>query len=99
MYINFQQKRVSRSVKTVHTNLFTNNRELHDFAPTNSNFEKKLIISDMHHRIMFQFLILCHESTITTCEQQINNEIFVLHENNQYHVYLLLLTMQFQQFK
>ena len=29
MYINFQQNQASRSVKTVHTNLFTNNHELH----------------------------------------------------------------------
>ena len=32
MYINFQQNWVSRSVKTVHTNLFANNRKLHQFA-------------------------------------------------------------------
>ena len=29
MYINFQQNHASRSVKTVHTNLFANNHELH----------------------------------------------------------------------
>ena len=40
MYINFQQDRVSRSVKTVHTNLFAKNRKLHKFAITNRNFEK-----------------------------------------------------------
>ena len=28
MYINFRQNRVSRSVKTVHTNLFAKNRKL-----------------------------------------------------------------------
>ena len=33
--INFQQDRVSRSVKTVHTNLFANNRKLHKFATCN----------------------------------------------------------------
>ena len=38
MYINFQQNRVSRSVKTVHTNLFAKNGKLHKFATTNSNF-------------------------------------------------------------
>ena len=43
MYINFQQNWVSRSVKTVHTNLFANNRKLHKFATTNNNFEKKLL--------------------------------------------------------
>ena len=39
MYINFQQNRDSRSVKTVHTNIFAKNR-LHKFETTNSNFEK-----------------------------------------------------------
>ena len=40
MYINFQQNRSSRSVKAVHTIIFANNRKLHKFATTNSNFEK-----------------------------------------------------------
>ena len=40
MYINFQQNRASRSVKTVQTNLFPNNRQLHKLATTNCNFEK-----------------------------------------------------------
>ena len=56
MYINFQQNRVSRSVNTIHTNLFANNRKLHKFATTNSNFEKKSIISDMHHRVMYMYI-------------------------------------------
>ena len=47
MYINFQQNRVSRSVKTVHTNIFANNRKLYEFATTNNNF-LKMTISDMH---------------------------------------------------
>ena len=58
LYINFQQNRVSRSVKTVHTNLFTNlqihlsfyNLLLHKFATCNSNFEKSFL-SDMNHPI------------------------------------------------
>ena len=32
MHINFQQNWVSRSVKTVHTNLFAQYRKLHKFA-------------------------------------------------------------------
>ena len=32
MYINFQQIRVIRSVKTVHTNIFANNRKLQQDA-------------------------------------------------------------------
>ena len=42
MYINFQQIRLSRSVKTAYTNLFANNCKLHKFATANSNFEKKI---------------------------------------------------------
>ena len=40
MYSNYQQNRVGRSVKTVHTNLFAKNCKLHNFATCNSNFEK-----------------------------------------------------------
>ena len=40
--INFQQTQVSRSVQTVYTNIFANNRKLHKFATTNNNFKKKL---------------------------------------------------------
>ena len=48
MYINFQQNRVSRSVKTVHTNLFAKNCKLHKFATYNYNF-KKSRFWDMHY--------------------------------------------------
>ena len=34
MYSNYQQNRVSRSVNTVHTNLFAKNLKLHKFATT-----------------------------------------------------------------
>ena len=34
MYNNFQQNRVGRSVKNVHTNLFAKNHKLHKFATT-----------------------------------------------------------------
>ena len=57
MYINFQQTRVSRSVQTVHTNIFANNRNLHKFATTNSNFEKNDYL-DMHHRITYMYINL-----------------------------------------
>ena len=40
MYIEFQLNQVWRSVKTVHTNLFSQYRKLHKFATTNRNFEK-----------------------------------------------------------
>ena len=51
MYISFQQNRASRSVKTVHTNLFAKYCNLHIFATSNSNFEKS-ILSDMNHLII-----------------------------------------------
>ena len=41
MYIKFQRNGVSRSVKTVRTNIFAKRRKLHKVATTNSNFEKK----------------------------------------------------------
>ena len=50
MYIIFQQNQASRSVKTVHTNLFENNHKLYSFATCNSNFEKSLI-SDTNYLI------------------------------------------------
>ena len=40
IYINFQQNRLSKPVKSVHTNLFAKNHKLHKFATANSNFEK-----------------------------------------------------------
>ena len=40
LHDDFQQNRVSRSVKTVHTILFAQYRKLHKFATTDSNFEK-----------------------------------------------------------
>ena len=43
MYINFHANRVSRSVKTVHTNLFAKNRMSHKLATTNSNLEKLIV--------------------------------------------------------
>ena len=50
MYINFQQICVSRSVKTVLTNIFAKNRKLHKFATTNSNFE---IIDYFRHASLY----------------------------------------------
>ena len=40
MYINFQQNRFIRSVKTAHINLLAKNYKLHKFATTNNKFEK-----------------------------------------------------------
>ena len=35
MYVNFQQNRINRSVKTVHTNLFAKKCKLHKFTTCN----------------------------------------------------------------
>ena len=49
IYVNFQPSRVSRSVQTVHTNLFVKNRRLHKLQlPV--VILKTSIISDIHHR-------------------------------------------------
>ena len=55
MYINFKQTRVSRSVQTVHINIFASNRNLHKFATTVSNFENNDYL-DMHHRITYMYI-------------------------------------------
>ena len=60
IYINFQQTLVSRSVQTEHTNIFANNRNLHKFATTNSNFDKKSLLRHASsynvHVHVYQFL-------------------------------------------
>ena len=38
IYINFEQNRVSKSVKTERTNIFAKNCKVHKFATTNSIF-------------------------------------------------------------
>ena len=48
LYVDFQQNRVSRSVKTVHTDLLAKKCKLHKFATCNLNFEKSRL-SDMHY--------------------------------------------------
>ena len=55
MYIDFQQNRDCRSVKTVHTNLFAQDRKLHKFATTNSNFGKTILL-DMHHHKTYMYI-------------------------------------------
>ena len=55
MHNNFQQNRVSRSVKTMYTNLLAKNCNLHKFATTNSNFEKSIFL-DMHHHKTYMYI-------------------------------------------
>ena len=59
MYIDFHQNRVCRSVKTVHTNLFTQYRKLHEFATTNSNL-KKIFFLDIHHHKKYLYINFQH---------------------------------------
>ena len=40
IFINFQQNRISRSIKTVHTSLFTKKCNLYKFATTDINSGK-----------------------------------------------------------
>ena len=57
MYINFQQNRVSRSVKKrTYKFICEKNRKMHKFATTNSNFEKKSILLDMHHHKTYMYI-------------------------------------------
>ena len=70
MYINFQQNRVSRSVKSVHTNLFAKkNRNLHKLQLPIAIFEK-IIISEMHHRITYIIMYFkFHPNRAKLCTQ------------------------------
>ena len=56
----FPQTWVSRSVQTVHTNIFANNSNLHKFATicTNSNCEKKRLLkhASSYNVHVYQFL-------------------------------------------
>ena len=56
MYINFQQKWVSKSVKTVPTNIFAKNCKLHKFATIPIVLFQKLITSDMHHHKTYMYI-------------------------------------------
>ena len=71
MYIDFQQNRVCRSVKTVHTNIFAQYRKLHKFATTNSNLEKKKIILDVHHYKTYMY--------INSQQNQVKTQVMTVH--------------------
>ena len=53
-YFNFQQNWVSRSVKTVHTNVFAKIIS-YIYLQIPIVFSKKSIISDKHHRITYMY--------------------------------------------
>ena len=54
-YFNFQQNGVSRSVKTVHTNVFAKIISCIDLQIP-MVFSKKSIISDKHHPITYMYI-------------------------------------------
>ena len=58
MYINFQQKWVSKSVKTVRTNIFAKKCKLHKFATMPIILFYKSITSDMHHHKTYMYINL-----------------------------------------
>ena len=55
MYINFQQNWISRSVKSVRTNVFAKKCKLHTFATISIIFFKKSITLDMHHHKTYMY--------------------------------------------
>ena len=73
MYIDFQQNRLSRSVKTVHTNLFAQYRKLHKFATTNSNFKKKVLL-DMHHHKTYMYINI-QQNQVKTLQLELELEL------------------------
>ena len=71
MYINFQQNRVSRSVKTVHTDLFARNSKLHLQLPI--IIFKKSIVLDIHHHETYMY--------INFKQNRVNRLVIIVHTN------------------
>ena len=91
MHINFQQNRVSRSVKTVHTNLFAKKCKLHKFATTNSNFEKKIILLDMHHHKTYMYINF-QQNQVKTQVMTVHTRVGVKYSTCTYvHIYQYLM--------
>ena len=81
MYINFQQNRVNRSVRIVHTNSFAKNRKLHKFANTNSNF-KKSTLSDMHHHKTYMYINF-QQNRVSRSVKTVDTNLFA--KNSKFH--------------
>ena len=45
-----------RNISYLHSKLFAQYRKLHKFATTNSNFEKKAILLNIHHHKMYMYI-------------------------------------------
>ena len=66
MYIDFQQNRVCIDQSKPCTQIYLHNiANLHKFATTNSNFEKKTILVDMHHHKTYMY-INCQQNQVKT---------------------------------
>ena len=74
MYIDYQQNRVCRSVKTVHTNLFAQYRKLHKFETTNTNFENKNFL-DMHGHKTYMYINL-QQNQVKTQVMTVHTSLF-----------------------
>ena len=68
MHINFQQNWVSRSVKTVHTNLFAQYRKLHKFG-------RESIFLDMHHHKTYMYINF-HQNRVKTQVMTVLTSLF-----------------------
>ena len=72
MYINFQQNRVCKSVKTVHTNLFAKIASCINLQLRIVSF-KKSIISNMRDRITYMY--------INFLQNRVSRSIKIVHTN------------------
>ena len=72
--INFQQNRVSKSVKTVRTNIFAKNYMLLKFATTNSNFVK--------NQLFLTCVIVKRTCIINFQQNRVNRAVITVHTNN-----------------
>ena len=86
MSIDFQQNRVCRSVKTVHTHLFAQYRKLYKFATTNRNFEKKKILVDidLHHHKTYKYINF-RQNQVKTQVMTVHTSLFA--KNRKLHTF------------
>ena len=59
----------------MNTNLFAKNGKLHKFATTNSNFVKKSILLDMHHRKMYMYINF-QQNRVSTSVETVHTNLF-----------------------
>ena len=69
MYIIFSKILLVDSVKAVHINILANNCKLHKIAKQSLVIFKKLITSDMHHRITYICICILIFSKIGLVDQ------------------------------